>query len=101
MPRAGRAISLRGWDHQLTPTAHLHSRNTVLPSLDEPTQREFDGLAPTPRAVEFFAGVVLDTDIVDLDHATRLGFGSVSDHQVFDDELCGRRAARKVDLWFA
>jgi hypothetical protein len=35
---------------------------------------------PTPRAVEFFAGVVLDTDIVDLDHATRLGFGSVSDH---------------------
>src|ERR1700733_835569 len=101
MPGACRPVSLRRWDDQLTPTADPHSGNTVLPSLNQPAQRKFDRLTATPRAVEFFAGLVVDANVVHLDGATRQGFGSVADHQVFDDELCGRGAARKFDLWFA
>jgi hypothetical protein len=70
MPRADRPVSLCGWDDELAPAAYLHSGNTVLPTLDESAQWEFDGLAATPRAVEFFAGVVLHTDVVHLDGAT-------------------------------
>jgi len=101
MPRAGRPIRLRWWDCQLTPTADLHSRNAVLPALNEATQREFDGLAATPRAVEFFAAVVINADVVHLDGASGRGFGSIPDHQVFDDELSGRWAAGKLNLGFA
>src|ERR1700761_3955878 len=101
MPRAGRPVGLRGWDHQLPPAADLHSGDTVLPSLDETAQRELDGLTPTPGAVELFASVVLDADVVHFDDTTRHGFGSVPDHKVIDDELCGRGAAGKFKLWFA
>ena len=101
MPRAGRPISLCGWDDELAPAAHLHSGNTVLPTLDEAAQREFDGLAAAPRAVELFTGVVLDTHVMHLYGAAWAGFGSIADHQVFNDEFCGRWAARKFDLWFA
>jgi hypothetical protein len=36
-----------------------------------------------------------------LDGATGRGFGSISDHQVFHDELSGRWAGRKLNLRFA
>ena len=35
-------------DHQLPPAADLHSGDTVLPPLDETTQRELDGLTTAP-----------------------------------------------------
>jgi acyl dehydratase len=80
MPRTDRPISLCWWDDELAAAAYLHSGNTVLPTLDKAAQREFDGLTATPRAIEFFAGVVLDTHVMHLDGATWQGFGSVADY---------------------
>ena len=77
-----------------------HSRNAVLPALDQPAQRRFDRLVATPRAVELLAGVVLDPDVVHFDRAAGHRFGAVADDDVLDDELSGSRAGREVDLGF-
>ena len=83
---------------ELTAAADLHAGDPVLPALDQAAQRELDGLAAVPRAVEFFAGVVLDADVVHLDGATGHGLGAIADHQILDDKLGGRGSVGKFNL---
>src|SRR5690242_20891729 len=99
MPSAGRAVGLLRWDGELAPTADLHSRDAVLPALDQAAQRKLDRLAAIPRAVELFSGVVLDADVVHLDGAAWHGLRAVADNDVLDDEVRGRRPVGKLDLW--
>ena len=101
MPGAGRPVGLLRRDDELAATADLHARNAVLPTLDETLQRECDRLSATPRAVEFFATVVVDADVVHLDGASGHGFWSIADDQILDDELCGSWATGKFNLRFA
>src|SRR5689334_24532075 len=54
---AGRAVRQLRRDGQLAPTADLHSRNAVLPALDQAAERELDRLAAIPRRVELGAGL--------------------------------------------
>jgi hypothetical protein len=58
-------------------------------------------LAAAPRAVELFAGVVVDADVMHLDGAARHGLGSVADHQVLADKSSRCWAAGKFNLRFA
>jgi hypothetical protein len=76
------------------------SGNAVLPPPYQPTQREFDRLPAAHGAVEFLAGVVLDTGVMHLDRAAGDRLRPVADDDVFDDELGGRRPGRDVDLGF-
>src|SRR5882757_7467311 len=82
VPAAFGAVGLFGRDGQLTTAADLHAGDAVLPALNEPAQRELDGLAAVPRTVEFLAGVVLDAHVVHLDGAAWHGLRTVADHQV-------------------
>src|SRR5215470_3038742 len=66
---AGGAIGLFRRDGQLTAAADLHAGDAVLPALNQAAQRELDRLAAVPRAVELFAGVVFDADVVHVDRA--------------------------------
>src|SRR6185369_8921647 len=99
MPAAGRAVGLFRRNGQLTAATDLHARDAVLPALDQAAQRELDGLAAVPRAVEFFAGGVLDADVVHFDGAAWDGLRAVADHQVLDDKLGRRGSVGKLDLW--
>src|SRR5258707_13887350 len=93
------AVGLLRRDDKLATATDLHAGDAVLPALDEPAQRELDGLAAIPRAVEFVAGVVLDADIVHLDIAAGHRLRAVADHQVLDDEVGRRGPVGKFDLW--
>src|SRR6478735_8866421 len=99
MSAADRAVGLFRRDGQLTAAADLHAGDPVLPALDQAAQRELDRFAAVPRAVELFAGVVLDADVVHLDGAAGHGLGAIADHQILDDKLVRRRPVRKLDLW--
>ena len=63
-PRTGGPVGLRGRDDEFSASAHPHAGDPVLPTLNQSPQRELDGLAAIPGAVELFAGVVLDADVV-------------------------------------
>jgi Protein of unknown function (DUF2630) len=99
VPTAGRAIGLFRRYDELTTATDLHPGDAVLPALNKPAQRELDGLAAVPRAVELLAGVVLDADVVHFDRGAGHGLGTVADDDVFDDEFSRSRAGWEVDLW--
>ena len=100
VPAARRAVGLLRRNDQLPPAADLHAGDAVLPALDQPAQRELDRLAAVPGAVELFAGVVLDADIVHLDGAAGHRLRTVADHQVLDHQFGGRGPVGKFDLGF-
>ncbi len=90
MPCTGGAVCQLRRNGELTASADLHARDAVLPALDQATKRELNGLATAPGRVELFAGLELDTDVVNVDGATGNGFGAFSDNQILDDQI-GRR----------
>ena len=73
------AVCQRRRDGQLSASADPHSGNPVLPALDESTQGEADRLTAIPGAVELLPGVVLHSDVVNVDHIARLSLGAVAD----------------------
>src|ERR1700753_4006367 len=87
-------------DDELASTAHLHAGDSVLPTWDQPPKRKLDRLAPVPRAVEFLAGVVLDSDVMHLDVAAGHRLCTVAHDDVLHDHLDGRGAVRKSDYGF-
>ena len=72
---AGGAVCEVRRDDELAPTADLHARDAVLPALDQTAERELDALTAVPGRVEFFAGLVLDTGVVDGDGVAGLRLG--------------------------
>src|SRR5690606_23338442 len=79
-------------------TADLHTRDAVLPALDEAAQRELDGLASAPRGVELLTRVELDPGIVDGDRVTGVRLLAVSDDDVADLQLAGGGGCGCVEL---
>src|ERR1700750_1739412 len=86
---AGRSVRLLRRDGQLTSSADLHTRDSFLPALDQPAQRELDRLAPIPGRVELLAVVELDADVVHLDRVARVRLGALAHDDVFDREVSG------------
>ena len=86
MSSSGGAIGQVWRANELATSADLHAGDAVLPALDEARERELDGLAAAPAGVELLAGLVLDTDVVDVDDATGPGLVALTDDQVDDQE---------------
>src|SRR6185503_7832909 len=89
-----------GRNDEATPSTHPHARDTVLPTPDQSPQREFDGLAAIPGAVELLTGVVFDTDIVHSHRPARHRLCAVADHHVVDDQIGRCGAIWKFNLGF-
>ncbi|CDJ99139.1 hypothetical protein MIC448_1190013 [Microbacterium sp. C448] len=84
-------------DHELATSAFLHTRDAVLPTLDQATERELDAFAPAPRRVELFTRVVLDTRVVHGHGIAGFRLGTLSDDDVADDQGLGRGALGGVE----
>ena len=87
-------------DDELSPTADPHSRNTLIPSSDDPagTELELQRLAAVVGRVELLPAAIGHTDVVHSDSAARAGLGAVTDGEIGDIEFGRRRAVRKVDF---
>src|SRR5699024_4637407 len=95
---ASRAVSQRRRDRQLPAATSLHARDTLLPTSNQPRERELDRLAAVPGRIELLAGLEVHPHVVDLNHAARHGLSTVADHQVLDHELFRRRTSPSVNL---
>lgn len=97
---AGGSISKFRRANELTATANLHAGNALLPRTDELRKWEVGGLATIPGSIELFASFEINTDIVDVDDSSGLGFSSVADDEVGNDKFSGCRTFNEVDFWF-
>src|SRR3546814_5428717 len=75
---AGRAVRQVRRDDQFAASPDLHAGDAVLPTLDEPAERELDARTAAPRGVELLAGVELHPGVVDGHVVAGLRFGAVS-----------------------
>src|ERR1700712_5453641 len=73
-----RAVGELRRDDELAATADLHSRDTVLPALDQTAERELDGLAPVPGRIELLAAAEFDAQVVHPDLRARHRLCSVA-----------------------
>ena len=100
MPGPGRPVGKLRRNHQLTPPPDLHTRDAVLPPSDESIKRKLQGFPPVPGTVKLGAAVVINPEVVHIDHRARRCRGPVSDDDVLDDQVGGRRSGRHGDLRF-
>src|SRR5690606_14742538 len=85
-------------DGELAATADLHTRDALLPALDEHAEGELRGLTTAPRRVELLARLEVDARVVDRDGRAGLRLGTVAHDEVMDLEFGGGGARGSVEL---
>src|SRR5215210_4409572 len=98
MTTTGRTIRKRRGADELSTAADLHTRNSLLPTLDQVAERKLDRLTATPRRVELLAAVELHAQVVHLDCRTGTGVRALPHLKVGDDQLGRRGAVGKIDF---
>ncbi len=101
MTAPGGTVREMGWADELAAAAHLHSRDTLLPALDETLKRKLDRLPTTPAGVELFARLEVDAEVVNVDRCTRGSFGAAPLFDIDDHELSWFWSLEELDLWLA
>lgn len=94
------AVGQRGWNDKLSAATLFHARDTFLPASDQAVQAERDGFAPVPGGVKLLPSFEVNTNVVDLNLATRHSLGAVTNDEVSDHEFSWGVAARKINLRF-
>jgi len=93
------AVREVGRADELAASADLHTRDALLPTGNEASERKVDALAAAPARVELFAGLEIDAQVVHVNCCAGCGFCAGSLFDVDDHELCGLGALIELDFW--
>src|SRR3954451_13986938 len=99
--RAALAVGELRRDRDPPPAADAHPGDAVVPALDDLAlaEAELEGVAAVPRRVELLAVLPRHADVVHLDRPAGDRLVAVTDLDVLELELVGRRlVGRDVDL---